>query len=336
MHSQPAPPAQPSPSPRVSPAASAATDGNPRGLFDAVRVAIIGFLMGCADLVPGVSGGTIAFVGGIYDRLIHGIKAFDLGLARRLLARDWAGTWASAPFLFFACLGAGLLTAIVSLSGLISRLFLTHPVQLWAAFFGLVLGSIVILARETWRWAPRDWALFLGAAAATFVVVGLPMLANPPDNLPYLFLCGAIAISAMILPGISGSYLLVILGQYHRVLEAIHTRDFVALGVFVAGVGVGVLSFVRIVSYLLRRFHRATLITLTGVMAGALRSIWPWRETVSTRINSKGVEVPVEQVNILPPDWSAIPPALLWLAVGVAAVLVLARLRPAPAADPCK
>jgi putative membrane protein len=337
MHSQPAPPAQPERAPSASPAASPApAPGNPVGPLDALRIAVIGFLMGCADLVPGVSGGTIAFVGGIYERLIHGLKSFDLGLVRRLLARDWAGVWRSVPFVFFVCLGAGLLTAIASLAGLVSRLFVTHPVQLWAAFFGLVLGSIVLLARETWRWRPLDWALFAAAAVATYVIVGLPMLAQPPEGLPYLFLCGAIAICAMILPGISGSYLLVILGQYHRVLEAVHSRDFVALGVFVAGIVVGIMSFVRVVSFLLRRFHHATLIALTGVMAGALRTIWPWRETISTRVNSKGVEVPVEQVNVLPPDWSAVPPALLWLAVGVVAVLVLARLRPAPAAAPCK
>ncbi len=335
MHSQPAPAAQPSSTARVSPTAPAVASGNPAGPLDAARVAVIGFLMGCADLVPGVSGGTIAFVGGIYDRLIHGIKAFDLALVRRILARDWKGVVSSVPIVFFICLGVGLLTAIASLSGVISRLFVTHPVQLWASFFGLVLGSIVLLARETWRWRPVDWILFLAAAASTYVVVGLPLLAHPLEGLLFLFLSGAIAICAMILPGISGSYLLVILGQYHRVLEAVHTRDLATLAVFVAGIAVGILSFVRVVAFFLRRFPQATLVALTGVMAGALRSIWPWRETISTRVNSKGVEVPVEQVNILPPDWSAVPPALLWLAVGVAAVLVLARLRPAPA-KPCR
>lgn len=322
---------------RKSPApATASAPGNPAGPLDALRIAVIGFLMGCADLVPGVSGGTIAFVGGIYDRLIHGLKAFDLALVRRVFARDWRGVHSTVPLVFFVCLGAGLLTAIVTLAGVIAGLFVSHPVQLWAAFFGLVLGSIVLLARETWRWRFIDWILFLAAAAATYVVVGLPMLSSPPEGLPFLFLSGAIAICAMILPGVSGSYLLVILGQYQRVLEAVHTRDLPSLAVFVAGIVVGILSFVRIVSFLLRRFPRATLVTLTGVMAGALRSIWPWRETISTRVNSKGVEVPVEQVNILPPDWSAVPPALLWLAVGVAAVLVLARLRPAPASATCR
>lgn len=328
MNKSPASPPESTP-----PKARGRAPGDTTGMLDALRVGFIGFLMGCADLVPGFSGGTVAFIGGIYDRLINGIKAFDVGLARRVMARDWAGILATVPLLFFVALGAGLLLAILSLSGVVTGLFVSHPVQLWSAFSGLVIGSIFLLARETWCWRLIDWVLFVAAAIGTYVLVGLPVLASPPEGLPYLFLCGAITISAMILPGISGSYLLVILGQYQRVLEAVHTRDWVSLAVFAAGVGVGVLSFVRIVSFLLRRFRRATLVALTGVMAGALRTIWPWREVVSTRLNSKGVEVPLEQINIAPSDWSAVPPALFWVVVGAAAVLVLTRLRPAQGAD---
>lgn len=295
-----------------------------------LRIVLVGFLMGAADLVPGVSGGTIAFICGIYDRLINGIKAFDLAALRLALRFDWAALNRKLPLLFFVCLGTGLLTAVFSLSGLLTRLFISHPVELWSFFFGLVLGSIVLLAHDTWRWRTIDWIAFALAGIATYLLVGLPVVQTPP-GLPYIFLAGAIAICAMILPGISGSYLLVIMGKYHEVLEAVSHRDFLTLAVFVAGIATGILSFVRIVSWLLHRFRHITLIALTGIMAGALRTVWPWKEVLSTRINSKGEEVPLMQGNIMPAELSAFGPALVFLMAGAIVVLVISRL--AAAAD---
>jgi putative membrane protein len=279
-------------------------------LVQFLRISLVGFLMGVADLIPGVSGGTIAFVCGIYGRLIDGIKSFDLEAIRMIFRLDFKGLWKKIPFLFFIPLGLGLVTAVFSLSKLLSGLFQTHPVELWSFFFGLILGSIVLLSRETWQWNARDWMAYWIATVLTFLLVGLPVM-KTPDTLPFLFLSGAIAICAMILPGISGSYLLVILGKYQLVLDAISSRDLVRVGVFCAGIAVGILSFVRVVSWLLHHHRRVTLIALTGIMTGALRTVWPWKETLSTRINSKGESVPLHQINILPDA----DPTLFWAAI---------------------
>jgi putative membrane protein len=292
-----------------------------------VRIYVVGVCMGAADLVPGVSGGTVAFAGGIYPRLLDAIKSFDLVTLRMVLRRDWGGLRTRIPWLFLIPLGLGLVTAIFSLSHLLSGLFLSHPVQLWAFFFGLVAGSILLLVAQTWRWKLTDLGLFLAFAVGTYWVVGLPVL-QFPDSLPFVFLSGAIAICAMILPGISGSYILVILGRYHAILDAVNARDFVTLGVFVCGIVVGILSFVRLVSWLLHTWRHATLIALTGVMAGALRTVWPWKETIATRINSEGLEVPMTQINAAPGDLNSILIAVVLAIVGGIAVWAVSRLAP--------
>jgi putative membrane protein len=297
--------------------------------FQYLRIALIGFLMGMADLIPGVSGGTIAFICGIYGRLIDGIKSFDLDAIRMIFRLDFKGFWEKIPFLFFIPLGLGLVTAVFSLSGLLGHLFLHHPIELWSFFFGLIFGSIFLLSRETWQWNFRDWRAYVIATILTFMLVGLPVM-KTPATLPFLFLSGAIAICAMILPGISGSYLLVILGKYDLVLEAISTRDFLSLAVFCAGIVTGILSFVRVVSWLLHHHRRVTLIVLTGIMTGALRTVWPWKETLSTRTNSKGEIVPLHQINVLPD----LDPALFWaclLAIlGAVVVVGMSRLGDSP------
>lgn len=301
-------------------------------LLPHLRLALVGFLMGCADIVPGVSGGTIAFICGIYDRLLNAIKSIDLTTLRLALKLDFRGVFARVPVLFFVLLGGGILTAIFTLAKLVSHLIATHPVLLWSFFFGLVLGSIILLARQTWRWRGVDGVLFVASAAATFALVGLEA-ARTPSTLPFVFLAGAIAICAMILPGISGSYLLVIMGKYQEILDAVNRRDFLTLAVFVAGIVAGILSFVRLVSWLLRTFRQATLVALTGIMAGALRTIWPWKETVTTRIDSKGVEVPLVQINALPATAGEVLPALALAILGGAAVVLISRLAEAERRD---
>ena len=296
-------------------------------LLSHLRIALVGFFMGIADLIPGVSGGTIAFICGIYDRFIDGLKTFDVSLLRLVLRGRVREAVAHVPVLFFLALGTGLITAIFTLSGVLSALFKSHPIELWSLFFGLIAGSTVLLARMTWPWKPVHVVTFVVATVATFLLVGLPVFQIPP-SLPFLFVAGAIAICAMILPGISGSYLLVILGQYHIVLEAVAARDFVSLAVFVSGIAVGVLSFVRVVSWLLHHHRQLTLVALTGVMAGALRTVWPWKEVVSTRINSKGEEVPLMQTNLLPALDSSLLLPLVFAAVGASLVLALHHLAP--------
>lgn len=302
----------------------------PTSLIQFLRIGLIGFLMGVSDLIPGVSGGTIAFICGIYGRLIEGIKSFDFAAIRMIFRLDFKGLWEKIPFFFLIPLGLGVVTAVFSLSRFLGHLFQYHPVELWSFFFGLILGSIVLLSRETWQWKARDWAAFAIATVLTYLVVGLPVM-KTPATLPFLFLAGAVAICAMILPGISGSYLLVILGKYEIVLEAISSRDFLSLAVFGAGLVTGILSFVRIVSWLLHHRRRVTLIALTGIMTGALRTVWPWKETLTTRLNSKGEIVPLHQINILPDADLTLCWACLLALLGAVVVVGMSRLGATPA-----
>ncbi len=292
-----------------------------------LRIALIGFCMGVADLIPGVSGGTVAFICGIYDRLIEAIKSFDVALLRLVLAGRFREALARVPVVFLVSLGAGLLTAIFTLSKVLSALFKSHPVELWSFFFGLILGSIVLLTVETWKWRAKDAVAFVLAAIATYWLVGLDAIQTPATPL-YLFVAGFIAISAMILPGISGSYLLVIMGKYQQVLDAVNSRDIASLAIFVAGIVAGILSLVRVISWLLHKWRQTTLVALTGIMAGALRTVWPWKEVLTTRINSHGEVVPVTQRNILPTEPREIVVALVLLVIGAVVVLGLSRLNP--------
>ena len=294
-------------------------------LFSHLRIFLVGFFMGSADVVPGVSGGTIAFICGIYERLLNGIKSFDLTTLRLVLRGDFKAACERVPVVFFIALGTGLLTAVLTMAKALEHLLTHYPVPLWSFFFGLVLGSIVLLARETWKWSGKDTLIFAGTTLGTWWLVGLDVTQTPP-GLPFVFLAGAIAICAMILPGISGSYLLLIMGKYQQILEAVNQRDIVTIGVFCLGIATGILSFVRVVSWLLRHFRHVTLIALTGVMAGALRTLWPWKQTISTRLNSAGEEVPLVQANIMPGADGQIGLAIGLLVVGGLAVLLIERL----------
>ena len=292
-----------------------------------LRIFFIGFCMGIADLIPGVSGGTIAFITGIYDHLLNGIKSFDLVSLKLALQIEVKKLWERIPFLFLIPLGLGLISAVLTLSHLLESLFQTHPDMLWSFFFGLILGSIFILHGETRPWNLRDCLVFLLSTIFTFWLVGLPAIQTPPTPI-FLFLAGSIAISAMILPGISGSYILVILGKYQQVLSAINTRDFVSLAFFLAGMVVGILSTVRIVSWLLQAYRHVTMIALTGIMTGALRTVWPWKETIMTRVDSSGATVPVMQRGYIPDDFVSISMAVLLLLLGAGAVVLLNKLKP--------
>lgn len=297
-----------------------------------LRTAVVGFLMGCADVVPGVSGGTIAFICGIYEKLINGIKSFDVITVRLLLKFDIKGAIARVPVPFFIALGSGLVVALLTGAKVLEHLLVNHPAELWSFFFGLVLGSIFLLGKQTWVWKGPDWAAFVFAAIGTYFLVGMEAL-QTPEGLPFIFLAGAIAICAMILPGISGSYLLVIMGKYAPVLEAVNDRDITTLAVFCAGIATGILSFVRVVSWTLSHYRHITLIILTGVMAGALRTLWPWKETLTTRVNSDGETVPLLQTNVLPGAEANIGLSVGLALVGCVAVLLIERLAAAERRD---
>ncbi len=257
-----------------------------------------GMAMGAADVVPGVSGGTVAFITGIYDELLRSISAVPYA-ARPLLRGRIGEAWKTANASFLLVLFAGVLTSILSLARLITYLLEEHPIPVWSFFFGLILVSVHLVGKEIQRRnLSRLVSFCLGIGFAYWITVAAPMQWG--SGSVSLFFAGAIAICAMILPGISGSFILVLLGLYQVVLGAVKSLDVGVMMTFAAGCLVGLLSFARLLSWLLKRWRDLTLAFLTGLMLGSLNKVWPWKETLTWRTNSSGDNVPVLQQNLLP------------------------------------
>ncbi|MDP3541311.1 MAG: DUF368 domain-containing protein [Elusimicrobiota bacterium] len=277
-----------------------------------------GVLMGAADVVPGISGGTIALIVGIYPRLILALGAFDGELLRLAVRRDFAGAARRVDLRFLAALGSGIALAILTLAKAVTWLILNKPVTTWSLFFGLILGSTVLVIGLVGRWnASRVLAAGAGAALAYWICGLLP--GETGGGLLALFASAMIAISAMILPGISGAFVLVLLGKYRLVLEALHQRDFVVIAVFCAGCAIGLIAFTKLLRALLARWEGATMAFLCGLMAGSLRKIWPFK------MDAAGQELLEAkrriQLNFVP---DALDATALWaLALAVAGVLLV-------------
>ncbi|WP_313118222.1 DUF368 domain-containing protein [Ectopseudomonas guguanensis] len=285
-----------------------------------------GMAMGAADVVPGVSGGTIAFISGIYDELLRSIASIPEALMLLLRGRI-KDAWQMANATFLLVLFSGIVTSILTLARVITYLLHHHPIPVWSFFFGLILVSTYLVGREIGRWNwSRGGSFVLGLALAYWITVAAPMQWG--SDLPTLFLAGAIAICAMILPGISGSFILLLLGLYSVVLGAVKDLNLLVLAVFASGCLVGMLSFARLLSWLLSRWRDLSLAFLCGLMLGSLNKVWPWKETLTWRVDSKGEQVPLLQNNLLPgqfADISGQDPQLLFavvLAIG-GIVLVL-------------
>lgn len=254
--------------------------------------------MGAADVVPGVSGGTVAFITGIYDELLGALSRIPEAVLL-LLKGQIKNAWQLANANFLLILFAGILFSVFSLARLITWLLETQPIALWSFFFGLILVSCYLVGRDIQRWNLSRWLAFaVGAGFAWWITVASP-IAWGHDPLS-LFVAGAIAICAMILPGISGSFILVLMGLYPTILLAVKQLQFSVLLVFAGGCLFGLLVFARILQAALQRFRDLTLALLTGIMFGSLNKVWPWKQTISWRTDSHGVEVPVLQDNLLP------------------------------------
>lgn len=258
-----------------------------------------GMGMGAADVVPGVSGGTIAFIVGIYEELIDSIKSINGESLKLLLTGKIAAFWKAinANFLLFLVTGIGI--SVFSLAKVITWLLTEHPILVWAFLFGLVLASTWFVSKDIKKW---DWKTILsyviGIIIAFYITIATP--AETPTNLPFIFLCGVIAICAMILPGISGSFILVLLGKYFYIMDAVKTFNIPVMLVFICGAAIGITSFSRVLSFALRKFHDVTIAVLAGFMLGSLNKVWPWKETVETYTDSHGVVKPLVESNILP------------------------------------
>lgn len=257
--------------------------------------------MGAADVVPGVSGGTMALILGIYEELIKAIHSFNFNFLRLIALLKIREALSSVSWPFLLAIGLGILSAIFSLAKALSWLLDNHPIILWSFFFGLILSSVLTVGRVVKKWRmPTFTAIGLGAVAAYLLFSLMP--AATPDAPWFIFLSGFVAICAMILPGISGAYILVLLGKYHYILDAVNNRDILTLLILTAGALVGILSSVRIIGWLLKRYHDLTMAVLIGLMLGSLRRIWPWKETLTTFFDSHGREIPALQINVLPPS----------------------------------
>lgn len=297
-----------------------------RSFPDYIALSVKGFCMGASDVVPGVSGGTMAFILGIYEELIDAIKSFDLKSLQFLVTLKFRPLLDRISWQFLLAVGIGIFTAIFTLSKLLSWLLQNRPVFIWSFFLGLILASVLSVSRRVEAWRILTWLFLVGGTLGSYFLVGLVPVATPNDYW-FLFLCGAVAICAMILPGISGSYILVLLGKYRYVLDAVNHRDFLVLGLVAAGACVGIIAFSRILGWLLKNYHDLMVATLTGLMIGSLRKVWPWKETLEGVVGSRGQMVPLVQSNILPGQWNGeVLVALSLMVAGLLAVLFLDRL----------
>ncbi len=246
-----------------------------------------GVCMGSADVIPGVSGGTIALITGIYTDLIGALRSFDWTVVKKILALDFKGAMAQVHVRFLAVLFLGIVTAILSLVRLMNFLLHYHPVPTWSLFFGLIVGSILIVGKQVTDWYGKAAICFIAGIISGSIIVNLIPI-NTPETLWFIFLCGIVAICAMILPGISGAFILLILGKYEFITGTLKNpflaSNMIVIIVFCFGCLLGLAGFSRVLNYLLSKFQNLTLAFLAGLITGSLQKIWPWKEVIATQI----------------------------------------------------
>ena len=294
-----------------------------RSLSDYLLLASKGFCMGASDVVPGVSGGTMAFILGIYEELINAIKSFDLKSLKLLFTLNVRPFLDRVSWQFLISVGIGILTAIFFLSKVLIWLLQNKPVLIWSFFLGLILASVLSVSRRVEVWRLSTWSCLAGGILGTYFLVGLVPVSTPNEPW-FFFLSGVIAICAMILPGISGAFILVLLGKYRVVLEAVNQRDFAILFLVAMGACVGITTFSRLLSWLFNKYHDLTVALLTGFMLGSLRKVWPWKETLKSVTDIKGKIIPIVQENVFPSLWNIeVTNAICLMAVGFLMVFFL-------------
>lgn len=300
-----------------------------RKIKDYFLISLKGIAMGAADVVPGVSGGTIAFISGIYEELLQSISNIKLGLLKTLKNEGFKAAWTELNGNFLLSLFIGIIVSFLSLAKVISWLLETHSILLWSFFFGLVLASIIYVAKQIEKWNVISIFLLIATTAIAYIITTLPPLVSEDSSMPFIFLAGAIAICAMILPGISGSFILVLLGAYKPVLNALTNKDIPVIVVFMLGAITGLLSFSRVLKWLFANYKNFTLAALTGFIIGSLNKIWPWKRVLTFRTNSHGEKVPFNEESILPTSYDGDPQmlyAVLLALVGFGVILLLEKL----------
>ncbi|WP_456437973.1 DUF368 domain-containing protein [Psychroserpens sp.] len=313
-----------------------------RQFKDYLFILLKGIAMGAADVVPGVSGGTIAFISGIYEELIESIDNLDFGVFKAWKNDGFKTAWNSINGSFLLALFSGIAISILSLAKLIKWLLHNEPILLWAFFFGLVLASILYIGKQIQSWSPKIViAILITSILSYFITLAEPFAS--PDSPFYLLFCGFIAIIAMILPGVSGAFILLILGAYETAINTVNNliegvtagnwdvlKDAL-LNFFMLGIGaiIGLKVFSKVLNWMFKHHKNLTLAILTGFMIGSLNKIWPWKKVLKTRINSEGLEVTALDESILPTAYngdSNILFAVIFIVIGFATILILESL----------
>lgn len=270
-----------------------------RTIKDYVLLYMKGLAMGGADIVPGVSGGTVAFITGIYEELLDSIKSFNLEALQLLKKSGFTAFWQHINGTFLLVLLAGIFTSVLTLARVITWLLATYPIQVWSFFFGLIIISAILVTKEIRKWSLAVvLAGIIGIVVAYFVTVVSP--AQTPDALWFVFIAGALAICAMILPGISGAFILLLLVKYEFIMTGIKELNIPVIIVFGLGCVTGLLSFARVVSWLLDRYYDMAVALLAGFMIGSLNKVWPWKVVTEYYLDSKGVQKPLVTDSVWP------------------------------------
>jgi putative membrane protein len=303
-----------------------------RTVSEYIGISARGILMGAADAVPGVSGGTIAFMTGIYEELISSLKQCGPSAIKVLFASGFKATWQHINGAFLLTLFSGVIVSLVSISRLVVFLLDNYPALLWAFFFGLIIAGVWSVIRHIERWSLSViFAFILGAISAYWITMITP---TSIESTPLIvFLSGMLAICAMILPGISGSFILLLLGMYGPMMNAIKEFQWFTLSCFAAGCVAGLISFSHVLSWMFQHHKTPTLALLGGFMLGSLNKVWPWKITLETVIDRHGKVIPLVQENVLPHTFETTTqqPAyvlytLLLVALGIIGVILLERL----------
>lgn len=299
-----------------------------RRFLDYLIISLKGVAMGAADAVPGVSGGTIAFISGIYEELISSISNINISLFKTLKNKGFSAFWTQANGNFLLALLTGIVISFVSFMRLAKYLLEHHPILIWSFFFGLIIASIYYVGKQITKWNISTYISLIVGGFLAYYITTLPSLGNTDSDL-FLCLAGAIAICAMILPGISGSFILVILGAYKTLSDALHDFDVKKIAIFAIGAFIGLLSFSRLLKWLFKNYHNITLALLTGFIIGSLNKVWPWKKVLSTRLNSNGEEVPFLEKSISPFSFEGehqLGFAITLMITGFLTILILEKL----------
>lgn len=298
-----------------------------RRFLDYFIISLKGIAMGAADAVPGVSGGTIAFISGIYEELITSISNINISLFSTLKKEGFSSFWKQLNGNFLIALAIGIAVSFVTFMKAAKYLLEHHPILIWSFFFGLIIASIFFIAKQITQWNIKVIISLIIGAFLAYYISTLPALTNN-DNPFFLLIAGAIAICAMILPGISGAFILVILGAYKTLSDAVNDVDLKRIMLFAIGAFIGLLSFSKALKWLFKNYRNITLALLTGFIFGSLGVIWPWKKTLTWRVDTHGVKVPLNEESISPfaHDNPQLIFAISLMIVGFLAIFILEKL----------